>query len=110
MGRWAQARRRGSAAPPTVVLGPPPAPVLSREGNELLQQATGLDDTDGTLQLWESMSGLPPWIMISQDAWSAAYYWSDTLLTVGRYYRVTETGNGIVYAGVSDKSESVYYA
>lgn len=108
MGRWAQARRRGSTAPAAASLPAPPAPVLDLDGFDLLQTAQGLDDTGGFLHLWKSPTGSDPWEDFLFDPWEASHAWAGGLLDGNNWYRGTEDGNGVVYAGMSPPSNAIF--
>lgn len=104
VGRWAQARRRGSGTAPAVVLGPPPVPLLTEIDDQVVQTATGLDDTGGTCQL--QFRELPEGAWEDQDstAWSSAVVWFDVEGAAAGDYRCREIGNGSTYSGASEWS------
>lgn len=109
MGRWAQARRRGSSAPAGGGPGSPPAPVLNEGEDFLLQVAQGLADTGGRIRLFQADAELGPYTQIAEAAWEASYDWVEEPLFVGKWYHCTEVGNGTVYAGQSANSNAIQW-
>jgi hypothetical protein len=108
MGRYAQARRRGRGAPVTGALGPPPAPGFTNEQGQLLQTASGLDDTGGEVHLWFGPTSDGPWYFTGFDYWAAVHDWGATYEFDPGWYATTEAGNGVVYAGESALSAAIH--
>lgn len=109
MGRWAQARRRGSSAPAGGGLGPPPAPLLTEGEDFLLQEAQGLADTGGRIRLFQANAESGPYTQIAEGAWEVAFDWVGEAPIPGKWYVTTEVGNGTVYAGQSANSNAIQW-
>ena len=107
MGRWAQARRRQSVLPLAGPSGPPPAPTLDATSGDLLQTATGSDDTGGTCELEYALAVGGPFEKVDQSYWEAVNNWGDNGSLQGYYYRCREVGNGVAYVGASEYSNVV---
>lgn len=107
MGRWAQARKRGGCADGGLHLPLPPAPTLTLAGTVGTQTANGDDDTGGQVRLYSSTTGSAPWVEVDTDAWADPYDWGDLQLPATMWYRATEIGNNVAYAGESPPSEAV---
>lgn len=104
MGRWAQARRRGGTPPPLVVLAPPPAPTLTDVEGFLTSESQVGDDTGGTCCLYYSPDVGGPFYLVDTDPWAASVSWGALSGLPYGYYKATEVGNGIAYAGESPYS------
>lgn len=101
MGRWAQAKRRGGK--PGVVQGPGPplTPEAEVSGGHLWQNATGGDDTGGTVRLMRAATENGGYSQHATSAWAAAKDWGTTASLAGFWYRCQEIGNGTSYGGQS---------
>jgi hypothetical protein len=104
MGRYAQAKRRGSVVSSGVALPRPPAPLLNDIANQLRQSATGGDDTGGFVTLYWGAAPGGPYEVRELRAWSAAVDWADLGDLGEGYYVGTENGNGLAYSGESLQS------
>jgi hypothetical protein len=109
MGRWATSRRRGGGPEFSSGLTLPPAPQLDTDGSNLIQTATGADDSLGTIRLYESVTQFGLFTLAGTNAWQAVFDWATLSPTVQKWYRATEVGNGIAYAGESPPSAAVYF-
>jgi len=99
MGKWCQQRKRGSSV--GIHLPPPPRPVLEDLGTEVLQTATGLDDTGGTCGLETSDDDGLTWDFAGSPPWEDLFIWGASDDFAGLLLRCRETGNGITYSGHS---------
>lgn len=107
MGRWAQARRRGGAARVSGPAGPPPAPLLTWEGENLVQTATGENDLGGMVRLWVGSNPGGPYTEELSNAWGPTRNWGDRGSLPMGYLVATEEGNGSAYVGASAYSNEV---
>lgn len=104
MGRWAQAKRRGGRLRVIGAPTAPPAPLLQIIANDVVQTATGDDDTGGGLELEVSPDGVTEWESWDVGVWTAAQTWGTVAAMQGFWYRGREYGNGVAYVGTSDWS------
>ena len=108
MGRWAQAARRGGAAPAAGPVGPPAAPTIRTAGIDLLQDSNSIPDVGGTVRLYRADTPGPPYTLEDGPfAWSATYNWGELAGYGPGYYVCTETGNGVDYVGESAFSNEI---
>jgi hypothetical protein len=70
---------------------------LAIQGDDLVQTATGRDDTGGDLFLWASNDGISGWAVLLFAEWDSPYYWGSTEGYSGLYLKATESGNGTAY-------------
>lgn len=107
MGKYATYRKRGTSSPAAVPLLPPPPPDLHVDGDDLISVAQGTDDTSGFSRLYRSDVEEGPFSLEAEVAWAAALNWGTTEDLAPGYFRTTELGNGIAYAGQSEPSAIV---
>jgi len=104
VGKWCQQKKRGTSS--DVGLVPPPAPFVHETAGDLIQDATGLDDTGGLLRLFEGPTEWGPWTLYGQVDWDPSWDWGAVVGFTGPYIVATETGNGLTYAGESPPSDA----
>ena len=109
MGRWSQARLRGSVGLGAGPAGPPPAPVLDDSSGDVIQTAQGQDDTGGTLVLETSEDGGDNWDVWEAAAWAASKNWGNSAQFDLLLVRAKEVGNDITYIGESPPSNTLDY-
>jgi len=102
MGKWAQQKKRGSSS--DIGLSPPPAPFLHDTAGDLIQDATGVADAGGIIEISEGDTEEGPWVLCASHAWDPSYNWGAVADFEGPYLSAVEIGNGIVYAGTSQRS------
>lgn len=107
MGRYAQAKRRGGRPGPRSALGPPPAPTLLFEGDQLTQRATGADDAGGQIELWYSADGEVPYEIQNTLPWHTPHGWGTSQTLLPGFYLARELGGGHNYAGRSTASPAI---
>lgn len=109
MGKYSQYRRRGSPGQPTTTPDRrPPAPHLTISGLYVQQNATGLDDLEGTIGLYSSIDEGVTWGEFDSTDWESWHLWGLVTDYVGLWLRSTETGNGIDYVGESLPSNELH--
>ena len=104
MGKYATYRKRGTYAPTEPSLPPPPAPDLYECDGDLITDAIVYPDVGGMLNLYLCNSTGGDRILQDQVAWAARVNWGPLEDLGDGYYIATETGNGIDYAGESERS------
>lgn len=98
MGRYAQARRRGSSAAPASALPAPPAPVASNTLLDVTVVPQGDPDPGGLIRTYYSADEGGPFGLADFGAWANPF---ETGVPYGGYYYFTEVGNDLVYSGES---------
>jgi len=89
-------------------MDPPPAPLLYNLEGVLWQDAQGEPDEGGQLLLyWAALEG-GPYEYLNEYPWEASHRWADMDELPAGWLKATETGNNIVYAGLSEFSEAVW--
>jgi hypothetical protein len=108
MGKWRTYRSRGTSVPESAPDLRPPPPALSVVVGSLIQAARGQDDTDGTVQIYSSPTGVGPWTLVDFTDWDWTHNWGAIEDFPVAYYAVTETGNGVTYVGESNRSTIIH--
>jgi hypothetical protein len=104
VGRWAQAKRRTGRVRAAAGPGTPPAPLLERAMEHVVQTAQGLPDVGGLVALQWSPNGVDEWDDCDGAEWEAVHDWG--VIPCGPwYYRAKEVGNGTTYLGESPWSD-----
>lgn len=101
MGKHQMYARRGTATAQAVSLPLPPAPQLTDEGPLLVSFATGDNDAGGRHLLYYSESEEGSYSFNDARAWSPICSWGAIVNFNNGWYKVTEEGNGVAYAGES---------
>lgn len=104
MGRYAQARRRGTAhaSPPLT-----PTPELEASEGSLSSLSASVENSGGFGTLYFSAVPGGPYEFRRSEPWEAVINWGEIGGLPAGYYVATETGNGIDYNGVSGYSNEV---
>lgn len=105
MGRWAQAKRRGSSGIGTAGPNPPPAPWLGLIGGYLAQTAQGGDDPGGQIFLYFKETEGAAWTLTRQSPWERTHIYGIQNDFDPGFFKANEMGNGGAYVGTSPDSE-----
>jgi hypothetical protein len=103
MGKYSTYRKRGGSTAP-LLLPPPPAPILTDTDGYLHQRAEGEADPGGSIWLQNAEFEEGPWSPYGSDAWASDYNWGELAGLPTGFYRAMESGNGIIYSGMSAPS------
>ena len=109
MGRWSQGRRRGTTPDGAAHLPLPPAPQGSIDLTGYLQTTNGTGDAGGSCKLYQSDTQFGAYTLITTTAYLSPLLWPAASLTADKWYRPTEVGNGINYAGESPPGPALQY-
>jgi len=109
MGRWAQAQRRGGSGPGVPSLGPPPAPALTRDGDNGRIVPANVIDGGGQFRCYFSNDSVNYALVATEDYHPLERIVFDLLLNGTGWYYATEVGNNVAYAGESAPSEIQYW-